>query len=112
MNAAQTVLDDLAVAGATITIDGDRLVIRAGARPVTKALVAAIRREKPSLLKLVRAAPAREPFLHYCEICGEWGAFGYSVNLRAGRLGQWYCFEHRPNHRQASDIKDVEARAA
>ena len=24
------------------------------------------------------------------------GAFGYSVNLRAGRLGRWYCAAHRP----------------
>jgi hypothetical protein len=33
--------------------------------------------------------------LHYCQ-CGEWGAFGYNVDLRNGKLGNWYCFEHRP----------------
>jgi hypothetical protein len=34
--------------------------------------------------------------LHFCAECGAWGAFGYSVNLRAGRLGRWYCAAHRP----------------
>jgi hypothetical protein len=38
----------------------------------------------------------REPFEHYCEVCGEWGAFGYGVSLRHGRIGRWYCFEHYP----------------
>jgi hypothetical protein len=36
------------------------------------------------------------PFEHYCEVCGEWGAFGYGVALRHGRIGRWYCFKHRP----------------
>jgi hypothetical protein len=36
------------------------------------------------------------PFEHFCEICGEWGAFGYGVALRHGRVGRWYCFKHRP----------------
>jgi hypothetical protein len=35
-------------------------------------------------------------FLHFCEVCGAWGAFGYGVRLRAGHLGRWYCAEHRP----------------
>ncbi len=34
--------------------------------------------------------------LHFCVECGAWGAFGYGVNLRAGRLGRWYCGAHRP----------------
>jgi len=34
-------------------------------------------------------------FVHYCA-CGEWGSFGYNVSLRTGRLGTWYCREHRP----------------
>ncbi len=34
--------------------------------------------------------------LHFCAECGAWGAFGYAVNLRAGRPGRWYCAEHRP----------------
>jgi hypothetical protein len=35
-------------------------------------------------------------FLHFCCECGAYGAFGVGVNLRAGRLGRWYCAEHRP----------------
>jgi hypothetical protein len=35
-------------------------------------------------------------FIHYCQ-CGAWGAFGYNASsLRAGKLGTWYCGEHRP----------------
>jgi hypothetical protein len=35
-------------------------------------------------------------FLHFCAECDAWGVYGYDVNLRAGRLGRWYCREHRP----------------
>lgn len=35
-------------------------------------------------------------FSHFCTECGAWGAFGYGVNMRAGRLGRWYCATHRP----------------
>jgi hypothetical protein len=52
------------------------------------------------------------PFVHCCGVCGVWGAFGFGVNLRAGRLGQWYCFGHRPNYLQAVKGKDLEGRAA
>jgi hypothetical protein len=38
-------------------------------------------------------------FLHFCVECGAFGAFGYGVSLRAGRLGRWYCAEHRPGVR-------------
>jgi hypothetical protein len=38
-------------------------------------------------------------FLHFCVECGAFGAFGYGVSLRAGRLGRWYCAEHRPGAR-------------
>lgn len=34
--------------------------------------------------------------LHFCAECGAWGAFGYGVNLCAGRLGRWCCAAHRP----------------
>jgi hypothetical protein len=44
---------------------------------------------------LKRESPSTR-FLHPCQVCGEWGSFGYGVSLRAGRLGQWYCFAHRP----------------
>ena len=34
--------------------------------------------------------------VHHCH-CGKWGAFGFDVSLREGRLGAWYCGEHRPD---------------
>jgi hypothetical protein len=34
-------------------------------------------------------------FVHYCH-CGKWGSFGHNVSLREGKLGTWYCREHRP----------------
>ena len=34
--------------------------------------------------------------LHFCTECGAWGAFGYGVNMRAGRQGRWFCAAHRP----------------
>jgi hypothetical protein len=34
-------------------------------------------------------------FVHYCA-CGLEASFGYGVSLRAGKLGTWYCREHRP----------------
>jgi hypothetical protein len=34
-------------------------------------------------------------FIHYCH-CGEWGSFGVGVSTREGKLGRWYCMEHRP----------------
>ncbi len=40
-------------------------------------------------------------FLHFCEVCGRFAAFGYGVRLRAGQLGRWYCGEHRPQGRQS-----------
>jgi hypothetical protein len=35
-------------------------------------------------------------FVHYCPECGEWGAHGIGVFLRRGKLGVWYCAEHKP----------------
>jgi hypothetical protein len=34
--------------------------------------------------------------LHFCTECGAWGAFGYGINMRAGRPGRWFCAAHRP----------------
>ena len=28
-------------------------------------------------------------FLHFCDACGAWGAYGYGVRVRAGRQGRW-----------------------
>jgi hypothetical protein len=33
-------------------------------------------------------------FLHFCIVCGAWGAFGYGVS--AEHPGRWYCSAHRP----------------
>jgi hypothetical protein len=33
-------------------------------------------------------------FLHFCLICGAWGAFGYGI--LGTSVGRWYCREHRP----------------
>jgi hypothetical protein len=32
-------------------------------------------------------------FRHYCS-CGAWGAYGYEAV--GGKLGRWFCAEHRP----------------
>jgi hypothetical protein len=36
-------------------------------------------------------------FLHRCCKCGVHASFGYGVNLRADKLGTWFCGDHRPN---------------
>jgi hypothetical protein len=50
------------------------------------------------------AAPVHHPdpyfdeaghFIHYCW-CGKWGSFGVGCFLREGKLGKYYCAEHRP----------------
>jgi hypothetical protein len=33
-------------------------------------------------------------FLHFCIVCGAWGAFGYGIT--EDQPGRWYCSEHRP----------------
>jgi hypothetical protein len=37
--------------------------------------------------------------LHFCFVCGAWGSYGYGVDLREGRSGQWFCANHRLNHK-------------
>jgi hypothetical protein len=156
MSTARNLLDDLAVIGATIRPEGDRLILRAGATPVPAGLVNRIRLAKAELLatlasddvkkelatieaNLVRppdwfqriASPTEgEPkfdqpcagrrgrteelpgriFLHFCIECGRWGAFGYGVNLRAGRLGAWYCATHRPQCQGRSTVTAIATR--
>jgi hypothetical protein len=34
-------------------------------------------------------------FVHYCH-CGAWAPYGYGVSQIHGKLGEWYCREHRP----------------
>lgn len=49
----------------------------------------------PSRVGLVQFEPGK-PFLHYCMVCGAWGAWGFDVFLLKGRTGRWYCSAHRP----------------
>ena len=51
------------------------------------------------------AAPVHHPdpyfdeagrFIHYCW-CGKCGSFGVGCVLREGKLGKYYCAEHRPD---------------
>ena len=54
--------------------------------------------EQPCAARRGRVVPLDNgAFLHFCCECGRFGAFGYRVRLREGRLGRWYCGEHRPN---------------
>jgi hypothetical protein len=53
--------------------------------------------ERPSAARRGRVEKlSSHMYLHFCSECGAWAAFGYGVNLRAGRLGRWYCAAHRP----------------
>jgi hypothetical protein len=51
--------------------------------------------EQPCVTRRGRVQQLDRAFLHFCVECGAYGAFGYGVNLRAGRLGRWYCAAHR-----------------
>lgn len=63
---------------------------RAEAEAARKAKEAAER------IGLVRNKPG-QPFEHYCMTCGEWGAFGYDVDLLKRQPGRWYCNNHKPS---------------
>jgi hypothetical protein len=39
--------------------------------------------------------------LHFCSVCGAWGSYGCGVNLRDGKMGQWFCATHRPQRGKA-----------
>jgi hypothetical protein len=134
MSAAQEVCRHLASIGATIEQAGDRLLLRAGPKPIPAAIIRRVRQAKPELLILLQRKVALvseqrfarvidakgEPgleqpcaarrgrvreldrtFLHFCVHCGRFASFGYGVHLSAGRLGRWYCGEHRPEGRRS-----------
>ncbi len=42
-----------------------------------------------------------DTLLHFCSVCGAWGSYGSGVNLRDGRMGQWFCAVHRPQRGKA-----------
>jgi hypothetical protein len=52
--------------------------------------------DDPCLTRRGHTEERPDGFLHFSVKCGRWGAFGYGVDLRKGRLGQWYCAAHRP----------------
>jgi hypothetical protein len=52
--------------------------------------------DQPCDTRRGRVEERPDGFLHFCLVCGRWGAFGYGVSLRRGRLGHWYCAAHRP----------------
>ena len=52
--------------------------------------------EQPCAARRGQTQEVEGAFLHFCVECGAFGAFGYGVSLGAGRLGRWYCREHRP----------------
>jgi hypothetical protein len=52
--------------------------------------------EQPCVARRGRVQELDRAFLHFCVECGAYGAFGTGVNLRAGRLGRWFCAAHRP----------------
>ena len=39
-------------------------------------------------------------FLHPCSVCGKPAAFGEGFSSRQGKLGVWFCGEHRPTAKQ------------
>jgi hypothetical protein len=56
--------------------------------------------EQPCVARRGRIQELNGAFLHFCVECGRFGAFGCGVHLSTGRLGRWYCGEHRPQTRQ------------
>jgi hypothetical protein len=52
---------------------------------------------EPCLERRGRIEQQGQVRLHFCIECGAWGAFGYDVDLCAGRPGRWYCRDHRPS---------------
>jgi hypothetical protein len=62
--------------------------------PVDWAVIdAQVLKPEPAAASVEVPAPPTA-FMHYCH-CGRWGAFGYGVDLLNGKLGRWYCAEHR-----------------
>jgi hypothetical protein len=44
-------------------------------------------------------------FIHYCW-CGKWGSFGVGCFLREGKLGRFYCLEHRPKTDRPAELAE------
>jgi hypothetical protein len=52
--------------------------------------------DQPCSARRGRIEQSGGALLHFCVECGRLGFYGSDVHLRAGRLGRWYCREHRP----------------
>ena len=57
--------------------------------------------EHPCAARRGRVGERDGVFVHFCAVCGAWGAYGYGVNLVGGRMGRWFCADHRPQRRKA-----------
>jgi hypothetical protein len=55
--------------------------------------------EEPCEARRGRVEEKNGRLLHFCVDCGRFGPFGDGVELRAGRLGRWYCRQHWPQTR-------------
>lgn len=59
-------------------------------------------RPNPGQVEEVKTAAAKPHydtdgrFIHKCCRCGRDASFGFSVSLREGKLGTWYCAECKP----------------
>jgi hypothetical protein len=110
-------------AGLRVEAAGDKLLIRGPKR--AEQVVKLLAEHKAEVLAVITLSvaitspPEAEPgfekpcvarveerdglLLHFCAECGRWGGFGCGVNLRAGRLGRWYCAAHRPHGPKRND---------
>ena len=76
--------------------------VRSDAKPPSRESTVPVGNGEPGLRQPCAARRGRVeelpdgPLLHFCTECGAWGAFGYGVNMRAGRQGRWSCAAHRP----------------
>lgn len=62
-------------------------------KPAKQAIATVLRKQLPPEPE----PPVPPPFEHPCEVCGDFAFWGYGVSLRAGKLGEWYCDQHRPD---------------
>jgi hypothetical protein len=51
--------------------------------------------EEPCAIRRGLMVAEHGVLLHFCVECGRFGRFGIGVSLRQGRLGHWYCGQHR-----------------
>jgi hypothetical protein len=51
---------------------------------------------KKETLQRTEKQDTDHPIVYRCEICGDIGHYGFGVHLRAGQIGRWFCFAHKP----------------